>query len=72
MMQHKWSHDLDDLDGGGLTETGVGDDVVPVVTLLSVLRLHLPVPAGSQPVRKLLRGLERLEGLEKQQQHTTP
>lgn len=47
-----------------LTETSIGDDVVSVVTLLAVLRLHLPVPARAHSVRDLLCGLERLEGLE--------
>lgn len=49
---------------GPLTvETGVTDDLVPVVTLLPVLRLHFPVPTHPDPVRNLLCGLERLEGL---------
>lgn len=46
-----------------LTETSIGDDVVSVVALLAVLRLHLPVPARARSVRDLLCGLEGLEGL---------
>lgn len=46
-----------------LTETSIGDDVVSVVTLLAVLRLHLPVPTRAHSVRDLLCGLERLEWL---------
>lgn len=48
---------------GPRTETGVGDDLVAIITLLSVLGLHLPIPALTDSVLDFLRGLERLERL---------
>ena len=47
-----------------LTETGVGDDLVAVVTLLSLGGLDPPVPTHAQLLGDFLCGLEGMEGLE--------
>ena len=50
-----------------LTETGVGDDLVAVVTLLSLGGLDPPVPAHPHLLRNFLCGLEGVEGLEERE-----
>lgn len=48
-----------------LTETSISDNLVSVITLLSVLGLHLSVPTHANSVWDILCGLEWLEGLDK-------
>lgn len=48
-----------------LTETSISDNLVSIITLLSMLGLHLSIPTHANSVWDFLRGLERLEGLEK-------
>lgn len=47
------------------TETSISDNLVSIITLLSVLGLHLSIPTRADSVFHILCGLERLEGLEK-------
>lgn len=47
------------------TETSISDDLVSIITLLSVLGLHLSIPTDADSVLDILCGLERLEGLDK-------
>lgn len=53
------------------TETGICDDLVSIIALLSMLGLHLSIPACTNSVLDCLCGLERLEGLEKWRQKQT-
>lgn len=53
-----------------LTETSISDNLVSIITLLSMLGLHLSIPTHANSVWDFLRGLERLEGLEKSREKT--